>query len=102
MSTEVIGVFDRGFATIKDNKGRPMKVNVFVFRTVTNEAAPDDVLAFCNPIYKDTIIKNLRRLMWVKTPSFEFDTSQHREKIDRDEYIEALEISAHDDEFINP
>lgn len=66
MSTEVIGVFDKGFAKIKDDKNRPMTVNVFIFRTVHNEAAPEDVHAFCLPCYKDTIMKNLSRLMWVK------------------------------------
>jgi hypothetical protein len=66
MATEVINVFDKGFATIKDDQGRPSKVNVFVFRTVTNEAAPEDILAFCHPVYKDSIMKSLSRLMWVK------------------------------------
>jgi hypothetical protein len=66
MSTEVIGVFDQGFAVIKDEKGQPMNVNVFVFRTVTNAAAPENVLAFCNPVYKESVMKSLRRLFWVK------------------------------------
>lgn len=66
MSTEVIGVIDRGPATVKDHKGRPMNVNVFIFQTVTNEAAPENVIAFCNPIYREQVRKSLNRLTWVK------------------------------------
>jgi len=66
MSTEVIGIFPKGTAKIPDNHGHPMTVDVFAFRTVTNEAAPEDVLAFCLPCYTNTMIKNLRRLIWVK------------------------------------
>ena len=80
MSTEVIGVFNRGFATIKDDKGRPLKVNVFVFRTVTNEAAPVDILAFCNPCYADTIKKNLHRLMWVRPQEKQVEGVEPEEK----------------------
>lgn len=66
MSAHVIGVSDGGTTSIKDRFGNPMTVGVFIFQVVVQEAKPEEVIAFCNLAYKDTIKKNLQRLLWVK------------------------------------
>lgn len=62
---EVIGVFDGGSTTIH-HRGRPFNVGVIIFRTSVNESAPVDFIAHCRLNYKDSIIKNLKRLEWAK------------------------------------
>ena len=62
----VIGVYDGGATTIKDKSGQPIHVGVITFRTVDNESAPVDHVGYCRLHYKESIIKNLRRLVWHK------------------------------------
>lgn len=62
----VIGIYDGGDTTIKDKSGQPIHVGVITFRTVDNESAPVDHVGYCRLHYKESIIKNLRRLVWHK------------------------------------
>lgn len=56
--SQLIGIFDDGFT--KDGKGRV--VSSIRFRITTGEGKPDDIVGHCLPVYKDTVVKNLRRL----------------------------------------
>ena len=62
---EVIGILDGGTTTIGIN-GKPSNVGVIIFRTSENESAPVDHIGFCKLVYKDAIIKNLKRIVWAK------------------------------------
>jgi hypothetical protein len=62
---EVIGVFDRGMASIKRNGGS-LNVGVISIRVSENESAPVDYIGYCRLNYKDSIIKNLKRIHWLK------------------------------------
>jgi hypothetical protein len=62
---EVIGVFDLGTETIKTSHG-PRTVGVISFRVSENESAPIDYIGHCRLNYKDSIIKNLKRIDWAK------------------------------------
>jgi len=64
--SEVIGVYDGDTTVIKRN-GHSTIVGVIIFRTSDNESAPVDHIGHCKLIYKDSIIKNLKRIMWAKT-----------------------------------
>jgi len=68
MAAEVTAVHDRGFATIRNEHGHPTTVNVFELSVSFNQAKPEPVLCFCNPYHKDSIVKNMARLTWVKAP----------------------------------
>ena len=87
---ELIGIFDGG-STIIHISGQPYNVGVVVFRASVDEAAPVDFIAYCRLVYKDSIIKNLKRLAWQKLKPPKIDVTQHRPKIDQAEYVEALE-----------
>lgn len=63
----VIGVYDGGDANIKDKSGQPIHVGVVLLRTVENESAPVDHVGYCRYHYKESIIKNLRRIIWQKS-----------------------------------
>lgn len=56
--SQLIGIFDGGYT--KDSKGRT--VSAIHFKITTGEGKPDVITAHCMTAYKDTIIKNLRRL----------------------------------------
>jgi hypothetical protein len=62
---ELIGIFDGGTTVIKHN-GQPHNVGVVIFRASVNEAASVDFIAHYQLVYKDSIIKNLKRLLWQK------------------------------------
>lgn len=56
--SQLINIYDDGFT--KDHKGR--NVAAIRFRIVTGEGKPDDMIGHCLPVYKDAVIKSLRRL----------------------------------------
>jgi len=58
-----IGVYDGGTTSITIH-GKPVNVGVVIFRVSKNESAPVDHIAYCKLYYKDSIIKNLKRLVW--------------------------------------
>lgn len=64
MPPQVIGFCDLGTETIKHN-GNPVTVGVISFRTVENES-PVDYIGRYRLNYKDSIIKNLKRIVWAK------------------------------------
>jgi hypothetical protein len=59
---ELLDIQDGG-VTI-DKRGH--KVGLVIFKISTNEAAPENLIAHCLPNYRDTIIKNLKRLNFQK------------------------------------
>jgi hypothetical protein len=63
----VIGVYDGGDAKIKDKSGQTIHVGVVLLRTVTNESQPVDHVGYCRFHYKESVIKNLRRIIWQKS-----------------------------------
>jgi hypothetical protein len=65
MPPQVIGVFDLGITTIEHN-GKPFTVGAISIRTSENESAPVDHIGYCRLNYKDSIIKNLKRIAWAK------------------------------------
>ena len=62
---EILGVYDLGTATIK-HKGHHVVVGAISIRTSENESAPVDYIGYCRLNYKDSIIKNLKRIVWAK------------------------------------
>ena len=58
---EVLKIFDGG---VINEKGR--HVGVIHFLISTDEGTPETLLRYCQPNYRDSIIKNLRRLAWKK------------------------------------
>ena len=54
---EVIDIFDGGIENIK---GR--NVGKIIFKIVTNEGKPEEMTGLCLPHFRDSIIKNLKRL----------------------------------------
>jgi len=56
--SQLIGIYDGGFT--KDRKGR--KVAAIRFKIVTGEGKPDDVTAYCLPVYKVAVFTQLKRL----------------------------------------
>ena len=56
--SQLIGIHDGGFT--KDHKGR--KVAAIRFKIVTGEGKPEDVMAYCLPVYKTAVVKQLKRL----------------------------------------
>lgn len=62
---EVIGVFDHGTAIIRTAHG-PKTVGVVTFRTQERESVPVDHLGYCQLYLKDSIIKYLSKIHWIK------------------------------------
>ena len=77
MPPQVIGVFDLGMATIKFN-GSPHNVGVISIRTSENESAPVDHIGYCRLNYKDSIIKNLKRIVWAKPVPSKIDKEKEK------------------------
>ena len=69
---ELINIYDGG--TTIDKRGH--KVGIVIFRVSTNEGVPEDVIAHCLPNFRDSIIKNLKRLNFQKANSEENDTGR--------------------------
>lgn len=65
MPPQYIDVFDLGTTTIK-YKGNPITVGAISIRVSENESAPVDYIGYCRLNYKDSIIKNLKRIVWAK------------------------------------
>jgi len=59
---EIVGIYDGGVIVDRHKK----KVGVVIFKIVTNESAPEVMIGHCHPNYRDSIIKNLKRLAWQK------------------------------------
>ncbi len=57
---EILSIHDGGI--VKDERGRLM--GEIRFRVVTSEGKPEFLIANCQPNFRDSIIKNLRRLAW--------------------------------------
>jgi hypothetical protein len=66
MQPEIIGVFDGKYTTITI-KERRVNVGVIIFRTQLNESSPVDYIGYCEPVYKDSIIKYLQKIRWDKS-----------------------------------
>lgn len=58
---ELLQILDGG---IVKEKGK--LVGVIRFLISTNEGAPEQLTGYCHPNYRDSIIKNLKRLAWKK------------------------------------
>lgn len=78
MST-LIEIYDGGFSTIKTNDGKQVNVGVINFRTREREAEPIDHIGYCLPVYKDGIIKNLKRIQWVVEAAESVDAYTERQ-----------------------
>ena len=83
---EVIGIIDGGY-TVIERKGHPANVGVIIFRTSNNESAPINHIGYCRPIYKDSIIHNLKRIMW--------EQPEQKQPIDEDKLKAAMKIAVH-------
>lgn len=59
---QLIGIYDGGYD--KDERGRP--VGVVHFRIVTREGVPETLTAHCLPNYKGAVIKNIKRLAFLR------------------------------------
>jgi hypothetical protein len=68
---EIIGVYDGG---IQKHQGH--KVGVIVFKFVTNEGKPEEIVGYCNPNFRDSVIKNLKRLNFQKQKAEENDAGR--------------------------
>ncbi len=66
MIANITGLSDGGFATIRDKHNLPMNVGVLIFHVSVNEAAPTNVIAYCPAFHKESVIKNLCRLQFVR------------------------------------
>lgn len=61
---EIIGIFDHGIVKMgKRNLG------AIRFRITTNEGKPEDLIGYCLPNYRDGIINNLKRIVWINPPA---------------------------------
>jgi hypothetical protein len=60
---EIIDIRDGG---IQSHRGH--KVGVILFRLTTGEGKPETLTGYCNPNYRDSIIKSIKRLHFVKQP----------------------------------
>lgn len=58
---QVLQIFDGG---IVRKKGK--LVGVIHFLISTNEGSPEQLTGYCQPNFRDSIIKNLKRLAWQK------------------------------------
>lgn len=56
---EIVRIRDGG--VVKD-RGR--MIGEIIFEVTTSEGKPETLVANCAPNYRDSIIKNLRRLAW--------------------------------------
>lgn len=57
---EILHIYDGGIVT--DEKGRRM--GEIRFEVTTSEGKPEILIGNCHPNYRDSIIKNLKRLVW--------------------------------------
>jgi hypothetical protein len=69
---EVLQILDGGI--IKE-KGR--RVGVIRFQISTNEGALEQLTGYCLPNYRDSIIKNLKRLAWKKPGPAKRSEAEH-------------------------
>jgi len=59
---EIVNIYDGGVT--KDSQGRT--VGVICFQISINEGKPEELIGHCLPNYRDSIIKNLKSLVWQK------------------------------------
>ena len=62
---QLITICDGGFDVIEHNS-RYVNVGKIIIRVSENESAPIDHIAYCQPNHKESIIKNLKRLVFLK------------------------------------
>ncbi len=82
-----IGWRDGGRKMIRQN-GKDYDCGVINFLAEENEGRPFVVTGYYPFYLRETILKYLGRIFF---PRPEYDTTQHQPKIDRDEFIAALE-----------
>jgi hypothetical protein len=68
---EIIGIFDCGLM-----KHQGHNVAVIKFTITNNEGKPEEMIGYCNPAYRDSIIKNLKRLNFEKSKAEKNDTGR--------------------------
>jgi hypothetical protein len=68
---EIIGIYDGGI-----QKHRSHNVGVIIFKISNNEGKPEEMVGYCNPNYRGSIIKNLKRLNFQKVNSEDNDTGR--------------------------
>lgn len=86
----LIGWQDGGRRTITE-RGKDYDCGVIHFLTQENDQRPVVITGYCKYDLKESILKYLGKMFF---PRPEFDTTQHRPQIDRDEFIEALQCTA--------
>ncbi len=86
---ELIGIYDGGRTTVNIN-GKVHDVCALIFRASLNEAKPTDIIGYYKPYLRDSIIKYLHKIYFPRPAPDAIDTTQHRQQIDRNEFIEAL------------
>jgi hypothetical protein len=57
----VLQIYDCGITQVKGNPR-----GVILFKISTDTGAAEEMIAYCHVNYRDTIIKNLKRLSWQK------------------------------------
>lgn len=62
---QVLKISDGGIQKIQGGH----TVGVVIFDIITGEGKPEKLTGFCRPNYRDAIIKNLKRLVWIGAPS---------------------------------
>lgn len=64
----LIAIYDGG---IRQHQGH--KVGVIIFKIANNESTPEEIIGYCHPNFRNSIIKNLKRLNFQKANSEEDD-----------------------------
>jgi hypothetical protein len=67
----LIDIYDGG---IRNHQGH--KVGVIIFKITKNVSTPEEIIGYCHPNFRDSIIKNLKRLNFQKVISDENDTGR--------------------------
>lgn len=63
--SEILNIIDGGYGVIKHDN-QTINVGKIIFRVSENESKPVDHIAYCKPIHKESIIKNLEHLYFSK------------------------------------
>ncbi len=73
---QVLNIYDGGLQAIQGHT-----VGVIIFKLVTGEGKPELMIGYCQPNYRDAIIKSLKRIHWnqnadIHPESLEKDNAQ--------------------------
>lgn len=59
---QVLNIYDGGIQKIGAHI-----VGVVIFDIVMGEGKPEKLIGYCRPYHRDSVIKNLKRLVWTDT-----------------------------------